>query len=285
MAHGKCRTDATTNLVKEITFTNGRTLKYEYDREERITRVTDSKAGTTQYTYDGQGRLLTETVNGAVKNTLSYDDYGNILSKNGMAYTYDTVWKDQLKTLGGEAITYDALGNPTRYKGYTLSWKNGRMKSFGEHTYAYNASGIRTEKVVKGVKHSYLLDGTRIVSERWSGQELIPMYDAGGSVYGMLYDGTAYYYLRNLQGDVLAIVDGTGKTLVEYAYDAWGKCSVVSDVSGKSLSTVNPYRYRGYYYDQETGLYYLNARYYDPEVGRFLSADDTSYLDTEVLGG
>ena len=69
----------------------------------------------------------------------------------------------------------------------------------------------------------------------------------------------------------------------EYSYDAWGKCTIKSNVSG--IATINPFRYRGYYYDTETGLYYLNARYYDPEIGRFISPDSIAYLFPETING
>jgi RHS repeat-associated protein len=101
------------------------------------------------------------------------------------------------------------------------------------------------------------------------------------------YDGEtaqAYYYQRNLQGDVIAILNGSGSKVAEYSYDAWGNCNIVS-FANANLASYNPIRYRGYYYDRETGLYYLNARYYSPEWRRFISPDDTSYLDPENVNG
>lgn len=92
-----------------------------------------------------------------------------------------------------------------------------------------------------------------------------------------------YYYVKNIQGDIVAVYDGNGAKYGEYAYDAWGKCSVIYDKDG--IATKNPYRYRGYYLDKETDLYYLNSRYYDPEVGRFLSADSLGYMDPERVNG
>ena len=141
----KVKSDATTQLVSKIEFFDGRTLCYEYDAEERITKVTDSVDGITEYTYDALGQLLTETVNGTVVNTMTYDNYGNIVSKNGTAYTYgDGVWKDLLTAYDGQAITYDAQGNPISYLGNTLTWEKGRqLKSFGSNSYKYNNEGIR----------------------------------------------------------------------------------------------------------------------------------------------
>ena len=109
---------------------DGRTLAYEYDAEERITKVTDSVDGVTEYVYDELGQLVTEKHkanadgNAVTVNAMTYDGYGNILSKNGKAYTYgDTVWKDRLTAYDGQAIVYDAQGNPTSYLGHTLTWE------------------------------------------------------------------------------------------------------------------------------------------------------------------
>ncbi len=116
---------------------DGRTISYEYDAEERITKVIDSADGTTEYTYDALGQLLTEKVNGTLVNEMTYDNYGNIVSKNGKAYTYgDAVWKDMLTAYNGQAIEYDAQGNPTSDLGHTLTWEKGRqLKSFDGNTY------------------------------------------------------------------------------------------------------------------------------------------------------
>ena len=253
-------------MVSQIILSDGRTISYEYDAEERITKVIDSVEGTTEYTYDALGQLLTETVNGAVVNSMEYDNYGNITSKNGVAYTYDSIWKDKLTSYGGQSITYDAQGNPTSYLGHTLTWEKGRqLKSFDGNTYTYNANGIRTSKTVGGVTHNYTLDGTKILRENWGSNTLIPLYDNEDSVCGILYNNVPYYFIKNLQGDVIAIVDKDAQTVARYSYDAWGVCTVTHDSVG--IATINPFRYRGYYYDEEIGLYYLQSRYYDASVG------------------
>ena len=163
--NSKLKSSPVTHLVSRILFDGGRTLSYEYDAEERITKVIDSVAGTTEYTYDALGQLLTETVNGTVVNAMTYDNYGNILTRNGKVYTYgDSVWKDKLTAFDGQTISYDAQGNPTTYLGHTLTWEKGRqLKSFDGCTYTYNANGIRTGKTVNEVTHTYILDGTKIL--------------------------------------------------------------------------------------------------------------------------
>ena len=277
----KLKSSPTTQLVSQITFSGGRTVSYEYDAEERITKVTDSVDGVTEYTYDALGQLLTETVNGVVKNTMTYDNYGNIKTKNGTVYTYGNAqWKDLLTAYNGVSIEYDSQGNPTAYLGHNLVWEKGRqLKSFDSNTYTYNANGIRTSKTVNGVVHNYILAGTKILRETWGENVLIPLYDNEDSVCGIEYNGNAFYFVRNLQNDVIAITDKDGETVAKYTYDAWGACTVAEDTSEIGISTVNPYRYRSYYYDTEIGMYYLQSRYYDPNVGRFINSDkDENYL-------
>lgn len=280
-AHNKVKGAATTDLVSQITLRSAsggtyKTLSYEYDNEERITKVIDSVDGTTEYTYDSLGQLLTEKVNDVIVNSMTYDNYGNILTKNGISYTYgDNAWKDKLTAYNGQAISYDAQGNPTSYLGHNLAWEKGRqLKSFDNISYTYDANGIRTSKTVNGVKHTYVLEGANILEETWGDNELIPMYDNEENVCGIIYNGEPYCFRKNLQGDIISITDFSGQEVAKYSYDAWGVCTILVDASDDHIASVNPYRYRGYYFDVETGLYYLQSRYYDPVIGRFVNGDD-----------
>ena len=279
-ANAKLKSTATTQLVSQIILSDGRTLSYEYDEEERITKVTDSLENTTtEYTYDALGQLLTETVNGTVVNTMTYDNYGNIISKNGKLYTYDYEWQDRLYCYDGTSIYYDNQGNPTDYLGHALTWEKGRqLKTFDSNTYTYNANGIRTSKTVGGVKHTYILDGTKILRESWGNNTLIPLYDNEDSVCGIIYNNEPYYFYKNLQGDIVSIVDKDAEPVARYTYDAWGVPTVTYDNSACSIATVNPFRYRSYYYDEEIAKYYLQSRYYDPALGRFINSDEALYL-------
>ena len=165
-----------------------------------------------------------------------------------------------------------------------MAWEKGRqLKQFTKEdgtviSYTYNANGIRTSKTVGGVKHEFVLDGTKILRETWDGNTLTPLYDNEESVCGIVYNNVPYYFLENLQGDVIAIVDKNAQTVARYTYDAWGVCTIVTDTSGVDIATINPFRYRGYYYDTEIGLYYLQSRYYDANMGRFVNADSCSSL-------
>ena len=137
-----------------------------------------------------------------------------------------------------------------------------------------------------GANHVYTLNGTQIVSEAWGNYLLIYLYDESGSPIGMQYRTKSYaanvfdtfYFEKNLQGDIVAIYNASGEKIGSYIYDAWGICTVTVESTNTTLENkivriLNPFRYRGYYYDTESGWYYLQSRYYDPQVGRFINAD------------
>ena len=299
----KIKSTATTQLVSHIALSDGRTISYKYDDEERIIEVTDTIDGTVSYTYDALGQLETETKDG-VTTKFEYDNYGNITAKGvvdeageiaeatKISYVYgNDTWKDLLTSYNGQSITYDAQGNPTSYLGHTLTWEKGRqLKKFVKSDgtvidYTYNANGIRTSKKVNGVKHEYTLDGTKILRETWNGNTLVHLYDNEGGVCGILYNNVPYYFIKNLQGDVIAIVNKDAQTVARYSYDAWG--AVTNAVTyteltdGVDIATINPFRYRGYYYDEEIGLYYLQSRYYNPSTGRFINGDTLLSCDID----
>ena len=294
--------DGNGNIVRSIDKYAQKEYNYEYeggkvthstvyDGEERITKVIDSFDGITEYEYDALGQLKTETVNGTVVNHMTYDNYGNITEKNGVVYQYgNAVWKDLLTQVGTGAnstIAYDANGNPTTYLGHTLTWEKGRqLKKFDNIEYTYNANGIRTSKKVNGVLHTYMLDGTKILHETWGENTLVPLYDNEDSICGILYNSVSYYFVKNLQGDVIAIVDKDAQTVARYSYDAWGVPTIKEDTSDCQIATINPFQYRGYYYDVETKQYYLQSRYYDPNIGRFINEDTTpqiSFVTSDAL--
>lgn len=137
-----------------------------------------------------------------------------------------------------------------------------------------------------GVKHEFVLDGATILKETWGDNTLIPVYDNEDSACGIVYNGKPYYFQKNLQGDIISLFTEVTITdeddqehteqqvVARYAYDAWGVCTTVFDTSGIDIANINPFRYRGYYYDTEIGLYYLQSRYYSPSISRFLNSDE-----------
>ena len=178
------------------------------------------------------------------------------------------------------SFTYNALGQRTRIA-YTFT--EGRLVQADPLTsktvdYVYDSSG-------RLIKESRVSTYKQSSSESC---ELLYLYDESG-IIGVVYSSgstsSTYYFQRNLQGDVIGIYDTSGTKVGGYAYDAWGNCTITNDTTNYSVAYANPIRYRGYYYDADTGLYYLNARYYNPQWRRFISPDDTGYLDPETPNG
>ena len=185
------------------------------------------------------------------------------------------------------------IGNPLSYRGYTLTWQGKRLQSLsGNNTtasYTYDEQGVRSSKTVNGVATTFSYNGSLLMAQvQGSGTSQVKQlysYDANGQLISVNYNGTEYYYLRNGQTDIVGLMDGSGNRVVEYTYDVWGKLISTTGTLATSLGADNPFRYRGYYYDTETGLYYLMTRYYDPEVCRFISADVYMTTGQGVLGG
>ena len=194
-------------------------------------------------------------------------------------YTYgDAEWGDLLTAYDGEEITYDGIGNPLSYRGWTMNWQGGRQlasmtKGSDTLSFVYNESGLRTSKTVNGVTHSYVWQGSKLAADITDAYALYFHYDSSGEVIGFTRTAngadTEYFYVKNLQGDILKVITATGTEAATYTYDAWGKLLT----STGDMAEANPLRYRGYFYDTETGLYYLQSRYYDPEVSRFINPD------------
>ncbi len=151
---------------------------------------------------------------------------------------------------------------------------------------------IRTSKNINGALHTYTLSGSTILTEEFSGYLFIYLYDEAGEPIGLQYRKTTdaanvfncYLFEKNLQGDIVGIYNTSGTKLATYTYDAWGvmTVSVTSGITttDRLAAVLNPFRYRGYYFDSETGLYYLNSRYYNPNWGRFVNADGIAFLGT-----
>ena len=147
----------------------------------------------------------------------------------------------------------------------------------------YNDSGKRIRKTVNGVTTDFYLDGSAILMQTSSdGSRIDFFYDDKGNVFAMKYQNEMYFYRKNLFGDILGILDSHGTELVKYEYNSWGKLLNLTDYSSNGLGRRNPFRFKGYYYDEELGMYYLNSRYYDPETGRMLSPDVLEVLVVNV---
>ena len=262
-----------------------------YDSNGRLVKILDSGSSTTTraiYGYDQQGQLTSATV-GGTRYEYSYDTAGNIQSKKVGStttnyYTYgNSAWRDLLTAYNGGSITYSG-GNPTKYyDGSTFTWTQGRRLATAKVgstniSYTYDMAGVRSSKTVGSTKYDFTTLSGLVIRQAGGGKTIDFVYDENNQPLAMKYNNTLYYYVLNAQGDVVRIVNSSRSVVASYTYDPWGK--IIS--SSGTLADINPLRYRGYYYDAETGFYYLQSRYYDPEIGRFINAD--SYASTDATG-
>lgn len=147
-------------------------------------------------------------------------------------------------------------------------------------TMEYEAGGLRTKRSSAEKTYNYIYNGNQLVRMTVGDDILDFTYDANGAPLTLLHNGTVYYYITNLQGDVISLETMDGMQGAHYYYDAWGKILA----SAGELAELNPLRYRGYVYDQETGFYYLQSRYYDPTVGRWINVDSILSTEYGLLG-
>jgi len=244
---------------------------------------------------------------GNFTHTWTYDNAGNILERkeyayttgslegvtpvNTVSYTYgDSQWGDLLTAYDGNTITYDEIGNPLYDGEWIYTWQHGRQLASmrkgaaAAWYYTYDANGMRTQRTNGSTTYSYIYDGSLLSQMTVAGHTLSFSYDANGTPLTVTFDGTTYYYVTNLQGDVTTILTQARNPVANYTYDAWGNIVAISGSLATTLGRYNPLLYRGYVYDSETQLYYLQSRYYNPEIGRFLNADGLVSTGQGMLG-
>lgn len=259
---------------------NNSEKRYKYDAYNRLERVDDTlQSITTKYFYNGSGNIVSKKE----YNLTAFETEPSALL-NTQTFTYeDSDWPDKLTAVNGNTITYDDLGNPLSYNGWTYVWEAGRqLKRMSNDNsiidYKYDDSGIRISKTINNVTTNYTTVDGRITSQNDGTNLLYFRYDHNNELVGFNLNGTEYLYLKNLQGDIEGILNMSGELVVSYAYDAWGKVLYTAGTLASTVGTINPMRYRDYYLDSETGYYYLQSRYYDPNICRFINADEPSVI-------
>lgn len=168
----------------------------------------------------------------------------------------------------------------TYYNGTEFKWTMGqRLKSAKRSdgikiSYTYNADGLRTSKTIRNVKFNYYWNDGKLAAQTNGDNNIWYFRYDGDTPISFEFNGKEYYYVTNLMGDIIALLDTSGNCVAEYSYDAWGNCTIVSDTNG--IAGVNPLRYKGYYYDSDTGLYCIQSRYYDSKTGRYINANSVN---------
>ena len=282
-------------LIRENNAKNNKTILYSYNDIGNIIKV-------QEYNY-------------------TTGEVGSLTKEN--TYTYDSTYLDRLIKYNNNSITYDDNGCLKTYNGWTYVWNKGKLALIKKSTsttravsrsedykFQYDAQGRRIEKkysffpgliqtkdylISKTSSYNYDSQG-RLVNEiivlNYSDNTTIKkklefIYEESqiiGVTYTTTDNSVTYYYEKNIYNDVIGIIDNAGETVVKYGYDAYGNCKIDYTINS-DLAHTNPIRYRSYYYDDETNLYYLNTRYYSPEFCRFISPDSIEYLDIETVNG
>ena len=273
--------------------------QYIFDSNNNITDIYENGRLINHYQYDEANRLIEEQdfiFN--QRNTYFYDSNGNILNKitynlktkefikeNKYRYASNGI-SDMLVNFNDESCSYDEHGNITNYRNQICKFdKFHKLEQIGENSFTYDAFGCRTRKN----KIYYIYDGQGNLCKEEGEHEIFYHYE-GDKVHSIHVDGNDYLLRRNLFGDVTHIYDTSGELCAMYRYDAWGNHKVYDELGNENnaidfIGNINPIRYRGYYFDKETALFYCNYRYYDPEVGRWISSDSIDYLNLESING
>lgn len=262
------------------------TRSYESDALGNITKITDSTFGSHSYEYDSRGFLIK-----ADDETYSYDKNGNIVKKGDYTLTYDSNIKDRLVSFNGTKIEYDSSNplNPRKYGSNTYQFEGRRLVRWlyggGYYDYVYNDEGLRIKKTdYRGITWNYIYDGNKLIREKSINNTLDFLYDEYDNLYGFIKDNTEkYLYIRDQLQNIIGITDINGKIVVKYSYDAWGAIKSIIDTSSSGIGKLNPFRFKGYYYDNESSMYYCKTRYYVPQWGRWLSPDSIEYLNPESI--
>ncbi|MBQ9144921.1 MAG: RHS repeat-associated core domain-containing protein [Clostridia bacterium] len=296
-------------IFSETENVSGKTTTYKYDILGRLTRENNQALNKTyRYTYDAAGNVTQ-------KQTYAYTTVVTLpeTAETTETFAYDSVHPDRLSAYNGTSLTYDQQGCPTSLNGKTLTWTKGKLtrvsstNAQGTTTYSftYDGYGRRVNKAynfvrsfsaplvpdaVRSESTDFVYDHagrlvqetkTRTLFNNASSQYVVTYLYDEFSIVGMSYNGVDYYFQRNLQGDVVGVYDNTGTKVVTFQYDAYGNCTA----SGGSLLNFCHIRYRGYYYDAETELYWVTTRYYSPALCRWISPDSIEYLDPERING
>ncbi len=283
--------DANGNIIAEYRrgASGNNTLfrSYSYDNLNQLVRTNEVGGNTYVYEYDNSGNITSKKEYLYTTDAVILDEPETVVN-----YTYDNIWKDRLTRVGTATLEYDNIGNPTSIGSDTLTWEGRTLKSYTKgnetYNYSYDENGLRHRKTVSvngavTETYNYVWSDGKLISQEYSDGNTSYaakfIYGSNGVVQGFIYDYTTYLYVRNLQGDIVAIVDELGREAMKMSYDAWGCIGYsVGSLNNQSLFEIikhlSPFTYRGYCYDTDTELYYLQSRYYSPAIGRFINTDD-----------
>lgn len=275
-------------------------FKYEYDKLGNIVKILKNNTIEFENTYDEHSQIISQIdYTNNKRYELNYDNQGNIITNKVYEldsniligeddYVYGNGnWQDLLTRFNNEDITYDSIGNPLSIGSKQFTWINGReLSNYNDEnntiTYKYDENGYRVSKNINGSLTTYFLEGNKIIFENRNQNMIYYIYE-GDRLLGFKYQDVIYYYHKNIFEDIIGIFDENYEEIVKYEYDMWGKIIDIEDNSNINISTINPFRYRSYYYDNETNLYCVGRRYYNPLIKRFINRDNLDVLEATIV--
>ena len=219
----------------------------------------------------------------------------NLIKENNKEYIYNS--GRLVRVVEGNTLIQEIMYDETKdkYKPINLivngsredlRYEGRRLIGIGNDiSYEYDGEGRRISKTVKGNKEEYKYEGERLVKIIKEGREIEVLYDIKGEIVGLKNEEGYYYYRKDALGNIERIIDSTGKTIVKYEYSVWGELIEEKKIENKKIVEDNPYKYKSYYYDKESGLYYLKSRYYSASLHRFISLDQTEYMEIGSITG
>ena len=271
---------------------------YKTDSLGNVTNVSDSVFGSHAYTYDSRGFLIKED-----NTSYTYDDNGNMITSGNSTYKYDNL--NRLISINGDSIFYSFTnpGNPRLFKDTEYKFEGRRLVGISEDLevdeqktvdYTYNSNGLIIKKVLgywyaddrdsEEYTTKYYYDGEKLITEIGPRNRLDFLYDENGILYGLIKDSSRkYFYIRDFMSNILGLVDDSGNIVVKSKYDAYGNRISITDTSGCDLGNINPFRYKGYYYDDDVEMYYCKSRFYVPSWHRWLNSDSINYLEPKNI--
>ena len=284
----------TSNLISNETLTRSvvegepeeiTQISYSYV-DGQISSIVKSD-NTIIYEYDSLGRIKKE-INPKlnINRTYTYDSEGN-MHHNDKTFVYDG---QKLISYDGHTLTY-MNGYLSNYKGMSVEFAFDKLMQYNTTVFQYDGLGKRIRKTTSNLSRDFYYDQSgRLIKESLSNGKNIEYLYGNKGIIGFIYDAETYYYSRNILGDVEAIYNSTGSLVASYEYDAWGNHYVynpdaTTNTSELFIGNINPIRYRGYYYDVETGLFMVGHRYYSPELCRFIQPADVSTLNPSSING
>ena len=268
-----------------VTDAKGSSFKHEYDNHHNVIKGTSAEKRVLYYQYDDKGNVVKsaavsagdETVGTWLTRTMTEDQnhVRTVKDARGCQVTYD--WDTGKALLDSVKDARNILWTQGRKLSAISNGSNGKSIR-----YYYDHTGAHVKKTVNGVTTGYRMAGSLLISERTDGTTLWYQYDSAANLVALMIGTERYNYIRNAQNDIIGLIDSTGKRVVSYKYDSWGKTVSIIGTLAATVGQKNPFRYRGYYFDAESSMYYLQSRYYDPEIRRFISADESDTLKEDL---